>query len=153
MEILEFALAGISILLAALVAIFVRRAVISRRGGTIDMNLRLSTLVPGRGWAPGLARFEGNELRWYRLFSLGFRPRRVLLRDCLVIEERRAPAGPECLAMPSGWVILRCRGVGATSAPANSGRSTGVELALTESAYTGFLSWLEAAPPGSVRLR
>jgi hypothetical protein len=139
MGILEVVGIGILIVLAGLFVMFVRREVISRAGGTIDMNMRLSTLVPERGWAPGLGRFAGDELRWYRVFSFGVRPRRVLRRHSLVIEGRRPPEGAERVAMPPGWVVLRCTGPTAGS----------VELALAESALTGFLSWLESAPPGT----
>jgi hypothetical protein len=128
-------------LLAGLAAIFVRREVISRAGGTIDMNLRLSTFVPERGWAPGLGRFVGNELRWYRMFSLDPRPRRVLSRGDLVVIDRRPPEGAERVGMPPRWVVVQCKG--------DSGGP--IELALAESALNGFLSWLEAAPPGARR--
>ena len=104
---------------------------------------KLTKFVAGRGWAPGVGRFIGDELRWYRLFSFGVRPRRVLMRDGLVVEERRRPEGPEKLAMPEGWVVVRCRGRATSNGP--------VELALAESALTGFLSWLESAPPGAIR--
>jgi Protein of unknown function (DUF2550) len=126
--------------LVGLLLIFFRREIISRHGGTIDMNIRLSTFVPERGWAPGLGRFTDDELRWYRLFSFGVRPRRVFLRHGLVVLGRRAPEGAERLALPTGWVVIRCRG-----------RGTQVELALAESALMGFLSWLESAPPGALR--
>jgi hypothetical protein len=93
-----------------------------------------------------VGRFIGDELRWYRMFSLGLRPRRVLVRHGLVVEGRRKPEGAEKLAMPEGWVVVRCRG------KANTGGGR-VELALAESALTGFLSWLESAPPGALRHR
>jgi hypothetical protein len=128
-------------MLAGLLIIFARREIISRQGGTIDMNLRLSTFVPGRGWAPGLGRFTDQDLRWYRLFSFGVRPRRVLPRHALKVDARRSPEGPERLAMPDGWIVVRCSGV----------REDPVELALAESALMGFLSWLESAPPGALR--
>src|SRR5215470_16886843 len=134
---------GVLAVLCGLLAIFVRRELISRAGGTIDMNMRLSTFVPGRGWAPGLGRFSGDELRWYRVFSFGLRPRRILVRHGLVVEDRRQPEGPERLAMPAGWVVVRCRG-------RFSGRSEPVEIALAETAYHGFQSWLESAPPGAL---
>jgi Protein of unknown function (DUF2550) len=133
---------GVLIVLCGLLAIFLRREWISRSGGTIDMNMRLSTFVPGRGWAPGVGRFSGDELRWYRVFSFGVRPRRILVRHGLVVEDRRSPEGPERLSMPPGWVVVRCRG-----------RAKGsVEIALAETAYHGFQSWLESAPPGALRL-
>lgn len=140
MRVLEVIGIGILILLAALVVIFTRRWLIARAGGTIGMNWRLSTLVAGRGWAHGLGRFSGDELRWYRIFSLAVRPRRVLTRQDLRVENRRAPQGPERLAMPEGWVVVQCRK-----------GDTEIEFAIAEQALTGFLSWLEAAPPGALR--
>jgi hypothetical protein len=142
MQILEGTGIGIVCLLAALAALFARRALVVRRGGTIRLNLRLSTMVAGRGWSPGFARFVDDELRWYRMFSLAVRPRRVLVRQGLAVESRRAPEGPERLALPPDWVVLRCR--------AHHAR---VEIAMARSTVTGFLSWLEAAPPGAVSSR
>ncbi|HLT10637.1 MAG TPA: DUF2550 domain-containing protein [Micromonosporaceae bacterium] len=149
MRIFEVVGIGILVALACLIAIFIRREIISRAGGTIDMNMRLSTLVPGRGWAPGLGRFGGSELRWYRLFSLSIRPRRVLPRGSLSIVERRPPQGPERYAMPEGWTIVRCTGtvngpLGRSGASRAGDES--IELALAESAYAGLVSWLESAP-------
>lgn len=144
MRIFEVIGFGVLIVVFGLGLIFLRREVISRAGGTIDMNLRLSTFVPGRGWSPGLGRFVGEQLRWYRMFSFALRPRRVLIRHGLIVEDRRLPEGPERLSMPHGWVIVRCVGRVGTS-------SVEVELAMAESALTGFLSWLESAPPGALR--
>jgi hypothetical protein len=139
---------GIALLavLLVLALIFIRREVIARRRGAMGMSMRLSTYVPGRGWAPGLGQFTGDELRWYRLFSLGVRPRKVLVRHNLTVEQRRAPEGAERLSMPEGWVVLRCSAV-AKSAYSRGKSSDGVEIALAEPAVTGFLSWIESAPP------
>lgn len=137
-EVLGFA---VLILLLVLLLVFLRRELISRSGGTVEMNMRLSTFVAERGWAPGIGRFVGDELRWYRVFSFGPRPRRVLNRQGLSIDGRRPPEGAERLAMPAGWVVVRCR----------CGEADVVEIALAESALNGFLSWLEAAPPGALR--
>ena len=144
MRIVEWIGIGVAVLACALALLFARREFIARRGGTIEVSFRLSTLVPGRGWSPGIARFTGDEMRWYRVFSFGLRPRRVLVRHGLVVEDRRAPEGQERLAMPAGWVVVRCRG-------RFSGRSEPVEIALAETAYHGFQSWLESAPPGALR--
>ena len=140
MVVLEIIVAAVLSVLAGLAAIFLRRELISRAGGTIDMNMRLSTFLPGRGWAPGLGRFVGDDLRWYRMFSLDPRPRRVLRRTGLIIQARRAPDGVERLAMPPGWVVVRCR---------DEDGGEPVDLALARAALTGFLSWVEAAPPGA----
>jgi hypothetical protein len=139
MKILEWIAIGALALLIVLVLLFVRRWLLVRHGGTIDLYLRLSTLFTGRGWAPGLGRFVGEQLRWYRMFSLMPRPRRVLSRRGLAVESRRTPSGTERLSLPPEWVILRC-----------TSHHAPVEIAMAPSAVTGFLSWIEAAPPGAV---
>jgi hypothetical protein len=127
--------------LAVLASMFVRRWLLVRAGGSIELYLRVSTLVMGRGWAPGFGRFIGEQLRWYRMFSLAPRPRRVLSRRGLAVESRRAPAGSERLSLPVDWVILRC-----------TSHHAPVEIAMASSAVNGFLSWIEAAPPGAVSI-
>jgi hypothetical protein len=139
MLVLEWIGIGALVLLLAVAALFVRRALVARAGGTIKLTVRLSTMLSGRGWSPGFGRFAGEELRWYRMFSFAIRPRRVLSRRDLVVERRRLPEGPERLALPADWVILRCR---SEAGP--------VEIAMASSTVTGFLSWLESAPPGTV---
>lgn len=138
MRILEGIAIGVLLLFAALLLLFLRRWLLVRHGGTIELYLRLSTMVMGRGWAPGFARFAGEQLRWYRMFSYSPRPRRVLARKGLAVESRRSPAGSECLSLPDDWVVLRC-----------TSHHAPVEIAMAPSAVTGFLSWIEAAPPGA----
>ena len=142
MLVLEWIGIGVLILLALVAVLFARRAFLVRAGGTIRLNLRVSTMLDGRGWSPGFARFADDELRWYRMFSFAIRPKRVLARRGLAVEKRRLPQGQECLALPADWVILRCI---SHHAP--------VEIAMAKSTVTGFLSWLEAAPPGAASPR
>jgi hypothetical protein len=142
MRIFEGIAVGVFGLLMLLALLFLRRGIISRGGGTIDLSLRLSTLVPGRGWSSGLGRFGGDELRWYRMFSFAFRPRRVLTRRGLAVESRRQPDGPERLVLPADWVIVRC-----------TGHQAPIEIAMAQTTLAGFLSWLESAPPGGVAPR
>ena len=115
---------------------YVRRSAFSRYG-SVAMAARVSQRMPGRGWAPGFAVYESGTLRWYRMFSLALGPRYSLARTDLEVSERREPFGAEAQIFPSDVVILRCK----------SSRGD-IELAMTDSAVTGFLSWLEAAPPG-----
>jgi hypothetical protein len=136
-EIVEVIGVGVLALLLALTALFVRRGIIARSGGTVELSLRLTTMVPGRGWSSGLARFAGDELRWYRIFSFALRPRRVLSRRGLAVERRRSPDGPERLVLPGDWVVVRCV---SHQAP--------VEIAMPAGTLTGFLSWVEGARPG-----
>ncbi|WP_406078441.1 DUF2550 domain-containing protein [Micromonospora sp. NBC_00858] len=139
MEIVEGFGIGVAVILGALLILFVRRALVTRSGGIIRLSVRVSTMLDGRGWSPGFGRFAGDELRWYRMFSFALRPKRVLSRKGLAVERRRLPEGQERLSMPADWVILRC-----------TSHHAPVEIAMARSTVTGFLSWLEAAPPGAV---
>ena len=138
MRILEFFGICVVALLALLFVIFFRRRLLMVGGGTIRLQVRVSTMVPGRGWSTGVGQFVGDELRFHRMFSLAFRPKRVLDRTVLLVEEERGPDGPERLTMPASWSVLRCR----------NGDDGEIEIAMAESTVTGFLSWLEAGPPG-----
>ncbi|MGC5309604.1 hypothetical protein HNR22_002800 [Micromonospora jinlongensis] len=142
MEIVEGFGIGVVVILLALFVLFVRRALVTRSGGIIRLSVRVSTMLDGRGWSPGFGRFADDELRWYRMFSFAIRPKRVLSRKGLAVERRRLPEGQERLSMPADWVILRC-----------TSHHAPVEIAMARSTVTGFLSWLEAAPPGAVSPR
>ena len=137
MQILEILGICFGALLVVLFAIFFRRRLLMVGGGTIRVQVRVSTMVPGRGWSTGIGRFVGDEFRFHRMFSFGWRPKRILDRRLLTVDERRLPEGPERLAMPGDWIILAC----------SSGASR-IEIAMAESTVTGFSSWLEAGPPG-----
>ncbi|MGH3720404.1 MAG: DUF2550 domain-containing protein [Pseudonocardiaceae bacterium] len=108
-----------------------------RRGG-VDVALRLSPNDAGRGWRQGVGRYRGDGFAWFRFSSLRSGPDRVLDREQLQIMERRGPTVPESYSVPSGSVVLRCR-TGADE----------LELAMRQDALTGFLSWLESAPPST----
>lgn len=137
MRILEYGGICIVALLLLLFAIFFRARLLMLGGGTIRLQVRVTTMVPGRGWSAGIGQFVGDELRFHRMFSFAFRPKRVLNRRMLSVEQRRLPEGPERLSMPGHWAILRCW----------LGGETQLEIAMAESTVTGFLSWLEAGPP------
>ena len=61
----------------------------------------------------------------------------MLQRSRIEVLYRRTPEGQEELALLSGAVVLSCLHAGVP-----------LELAMSEDALTGFLAWLEAAPPG-----
>ena len=135
MAVLDFL--GVAVLLDAvfLGGVALRRLLLSRRGGTVDVSVRLRARRQGYGWALGVARYDGDSLLWYRLFSLSPRPRRAVARHGLSVVVRRSPTGTEALSLLAGSVVVECR---TTDGP--------VELAMSEAAYPGFLSWLEATP-------
>jgi hypothetical protein len=115
-----------------------------RRGGTFDCSLRLPSFhdpaLPvdgGKGWVFGIGRYAADAVEWYRMFSFALRPRMLLPRRGIEVVGQRTPVGQEELALLAGWVVLECR---------HAGRS--IELGMSIDALTGFLSWLEAAPPG-----
>ncbi|MFF0448562.1 DUF2550 domain-containing protein [Streptomyces sp. NPDC004609] len=126
-----------------------RRRLIQRSGGTFDCSLRWNvpeTEIPGsagaapptgKGWVYGVARYSGDRIMWFRVFSYAPRPRRILERSAIEVLARRTPEGEEELALLSDAVVLGCLHQG-----------TRLELAMSEDALTGFLAWLEAAPPG-----
>lgn len=138
MHLVDAAGVVVLVLFVALAALVVRRAVLRRGNGAVDCSLRLRSRARGRGWAVGVGRYDGDTLRWYRVFSAAPWPRRTLRRADLVVAGQRSPVGGEALALSSGVVVLECRAVDDV-----------VELAMTEGVLTGFLAWLESAPPGA----
>jgi hypothetical protein len=137
------ALDGLAVLvvvaLLGLALLFVRRRVITRRGGTFDCSVRLGQGQHGKGWVLGIGRYSGERLEWYRVFSFAMRPKRVLGRRDLQVVERRSPRGPEVFALLADAVVVRCLdGDGPGS----------IELAMGPDTLTGFLAWLESSPPG-----
>jgi len=133
-EIVGLVLIGAALIIATQA---VRRLRLVRQGG-IDVALRWRPDDAGRGWHQGVGRYQGDAFAWFRISSLRSGPDRVLGRDQLTIVERRDPTLPESYTMPSGSVVLRCR----TDVDE-------LELAMREDTFTGFLSWLESAPPST----
>jgi hypothetical protein len=141
LKIIEAIGIGVFIVLCSLGILFLRREIIAR-GRSVELNIRLSSRMAGRGWSPGIARFVGDEMQWYRVFSLSVRPRRTLTRRALSVNERRQPSATERLVLPADWVILQC-----------TSQRAPVEIAMAPTTLTGFLSWIEAAPPGGASVR
>ncbi|WP_328548087.1 DUF2550 domain-containing protein [Streptomyces platensis] len=140
--VLALLVSGIVVVLV-LLGLFVfglRRRLIQRSGGTFDCSLRWDVAeneAGGKGWIYGVARYNGDRIEWFRVFSYAPRPRHLLERSAIEVLERRTPQGEEELALLSDSLVLACRH-----------RGTRLELAMSEDALTGFLAWLEAAPPG-----
>jgi hypothetical protein len=61
----------------------------------------------------------------------------VVRRAELQILDRRPPSGAEVFSLLSGAVVVRCRV-----------DSRDLEVAMSPDALTGFLAWVESAPPG-----
>ena len=128
------ALLALAVLAATGIAI--RRILLERGGGTVECGLRRG---PDRGWRLGLAAYQPAELRWYDAFGILLRPRAVFARRTLSVTSRRPAEAWESASLGQGFVVVECT-AGEFAGP--------VELAMSEAALTGFLAWLESAPPG-----
>lgn len=122
----------------ALVGYALRRLRLLREGG-VHVALRRRIDDSGRGWQVGVGRYRGDDFVWYRVLSVRSGPDQVIPRIGLEIADRREPTAPESYAMPLDATVLHCRDVAGD-----------LELAMGRDALTGFLSWLEASPPGSI---
>ena len=119
-------------LVAVVVAFLLRRRFLLSGLGAVTMWLRP---VRSPRWLVGVAWYGGDMLLWYRGISLAVRPQERFFRSELRVESRRSPGRDE-LALPSDVVVV-------TIATSEGPR----ELAMDSSTVTGFLSWVESAPP------
>jgi Protein of unknown function (DUF2550) len=122
------------LLVVLAVAFLLRRRFLLSGLGAVTMWLRP---VGSPRWSVGVAWYGGDMLLWDRGLSLAVRPHERLSRAELRVESRRG-AGRDDLALPSDVVVL------AIATPEGAR-----ELAMDGSTVTGFLSWMESAPPGS----
>jgi Protein of unknown function (DUF2550) len=122
---------------AAVVIVLLSAAILARQ----RYMLRTTGAVPlamqrGNRWLYGIGRYQGGELRFYRALGVGTHPTRVLRRGHVEVLGRRAPLEAERKSLPSTIVVVECRADGDT-----------VAFAIGESAFTGFVSWLESSAP------
>ena len=123
------------LLVLAAAGIAARRFLLERGGATVECGLRRR----GGPWRLGVASYQLDEFRWYRIFGLSIRPQQAFPRRDLAVVTRRPPTELEVSILGPGRIVAECQLAG--SGP--------VDLALAESALTGLLAWLESAPPGS----
>jgi Protein of unknown function (DUF2550) len=125
-------LVAVGVLVGLVVAFLLRRRFLLSGLGAVTMWLRPAG---SPRWSVGVAWYGGDSLLWYRVLSLSVRPQQRLCRaEFRVQGQRRAAAGD--LALPDDVVVLTC----ATAAGLQ-------ELAMEPPTVTGFLSWVESAPP------
>jgi Protein of unknown function (DUF2550) len=131
---------GTALLLVAAVLVWLAlRRLRALRSGGVHAALRTRFDDSGKGWHLGVGRYQGDEFVWFRVLSLRPGPDRVISRSALEIADRRDPSGPELYSMPPSSRVLRFH---------EAGGAVDVEIAMSPDALTGFLSWLESAPPG-----
>ncbi len=140
---MDVSLVVVSLLAAVLLVLLllvIRRVRLLRSGG-IHVALRTRIDDTGKGWHLGVGRYQGDEFAWFRALSLRAGPDRVIPREGLEVAHRREPERGETPNMPLGSRVLRFEN-------AHGGPVPEVEIAMGPDALTGFLSWLESAPPG-----
>ena len=127
--------AFLTLLVLAAAGIAARRFLLDRGGATVECGLRQR----GGSWRLGVASYQLDEFRWYRIFGVSMRPDQTFPRRDLAVVTRRPPTEEEVSILGPGRIVAECQ----------LGASATVDLALAESALTGLLAWLESAPPGS----
>ena len=140
--------AGFLVLLVLIAGgIAARRFLLERGGATIECGLRR-----GSGpWRLGVASYQLDELCWFSVFRVSMRPEQTFPRRDLAVVSRRPPTEAETSILGRDRIVVECQ-LGEAESPGGQGLGSDgdkVELALAESALTGLLAWLEAAPPGS----
>ena len=121
-----------------LILVFVRRRSLSLTHAVYDAELGRD----GKKWVTGLLRLEEDELAWYRIMSLSFRPYLRLNRTSVELVSRREPDPSEQAAMFTGHRVIRLRGV------THTGESDEWNFGLSRGSEMGVMSWMEGAPPG-----
>lgn len=128
---------GMLFVVAAMLVVL-RHVLVSRSRGAFECTLRRRGLVGGTTWQHGLMRYGNDRLRWFRAFSLQWRPEVVIRRiDILDVSRRRLPS-PTASGEDSYLLEFALRG----------GREISVVVDLDSGAALN--SWLEAAPTGMV---
>ncbi|MEU0518783.1 DUF2550 domain-containing protein [Streptosporangium sp. NPDC006007] len=125
------------IVVTLLVALLASRVLILTRSRR-SVLCCLRPMSGERGWRVGVARYADGQLNWMPLIGLLPRPRHVIVRRGLVVSGRRKVGAGELYGFIEGVTALECR----------NGESA-FELAMGYRALTGFVSWLESAPPSA----
>jgi hypothetical protein len=139
----------LAVAVVAAVVLASRRILLGRTGGTVECGLRVSEAA---NWRLGLAAYMPDQLYWFSAFGLRLRPNEVFDRRSLSVLARRPAAQTEAVSIGAGTVVVECQtgrdGEDAVGAVATGLAPRTFELAMSEEALTGFLAWLESAPPG-----
>jgi hypothetical protein len=134
------------LIVTAAVVLATRRYLLERTGGTIECAMRRPAAVGN--WRLGLLSFQRDELYWYGALGVLLSPEQIFQRRALTVVSRRPAALAESSALGADRIVVEV----SVKPPADaSGSQAGehLEFAMSDSALTGFLAWLESSPPGS----
>lgn len=138
-ELLWLAGALVVFVLLPFMVLYTRRRWLHGLGGVFDCALQLGKDA-GVGWSLGLARYRGDQLQWFRSFSLSLRPKFVFRRGRTHYVSRRLPRAIEAVSLYSDSCIV-------IVSDATTGRE--YNLAMSNDSAVALMSWLESAPPGA----
>lgn len=121
-------LGGVAVVILVLaVAFLIRLRRLAGRVGAFELALRRTGQ---RGWASGIGIFGDDDVEWYRLVSLGWRPRLRFHRPDIELGELRHRGS-------NGRIVdveLDCAG-------------RHYDLAMLEDSHSALVAWLESAAP------
>lgn len=136
MEVVAVVALGVLLLAAVTVAglYLSRQRTLSRRVGSFACAFRDAPGgEPAGSVTAGIAQYATGRLIWWRTLSLAPRPARSWSRSDLVVLDRDPLAETDELGRP--LLRVRC-----------GHRGTTFDLTMSEPAFAGLVSWLEAGP-------
>ncbi|TWE07967.1 DUF2550 family protein [Rudaeicoccus suwonensis] len=119
------------LVLAAMIALIVRRRLISR-----GEPMLLLAVSRSDGWHLGMARLTTASVQWHSIIGVGVRPREVWRRGDLDLGAPSPLEGTRPLAIIDP-VQVQCSVDGGS-----------ITICLASGDYTALRSWSESAPPG-----
>lgn len=132
-----------ALLLIAAIWLLVRHRILVGRRGVFLCGLRtMGGPTPG-SWMLGMARYVKGRFEWYRFLDPRFTPTIVLERGPLHLVEHHVGAPEDRLPFLVDDEVV-------TVETGRRRRASTVQLVVEPVVVTGFMSWLEATPPGGV---
>ncbi len=125
--------------------LLIRRMMLGDRHTVFDCVLRAPDLKRPR-WRPGLARYQGDHIQWFPVWSFGVGPALDLRRSQIIDLTVSADAAE---ALPSPMMRDDMRHVLVKAHL--DGRAIEFEMLLGKASSLGLMSWVEAGPRGLMR--
>jgi hypothetical protein len=139
--------AVLALLVIAAAVLASRRYLLERSGGTVECALRQP--ADSGAWRLGVLSYQNDALCWYGALGVLLRPEHTYNRRALSVVSRRPALPSETVVLGADRIVVELAAGAAGSASAEGEGAEHVEFAMTDQALTGFLAWIEAAPPGS----